>query len=172
MVKSGSGEATCKVQDQTNVVKGCAGAELPQVRILWPALGFPEVVAPGDPIKLLLLASVSAPTGEAKVKLTPKDVKKYLRYVTWAERMTRYSNKGTFSNAKISIKEPKIRGDDELVIALDFANLSKDVRNFYKENGFGVEFYYDPPVEEPVETSMSRSDSPGILNRLFGLGRK
>jgi len=46
------------------------------------------------------------------------------------------------------------------------------LNRFYRENGFDVEFYYDPPVEEPVESSIGDADSPGLLNRLLGLGRK
>ncbi|MCA9414769.1 MAG: glycosyltransferase family 2 protein [Candidatus Omnitrophica bacterium] len=46
------------------------------------------------------------------------------------------------------------------------------LNRFYREHGFNVEFYYEAPVEEPVESIVGETESPGIFTRLFSLGRK
>lgn len=105
-----------------------------KARILWPALGFPEVVAPERPITLLLLCD--------KEGLTSQDVAMYLRYTEWDKRTLRYSKTtqtaesgGFFSNEISTPISVKIHEKDDLTLALDLANLSKFVYDFYEDNG-------------------------------------
>jgi hypothetical protein len=81
-----------------------------KARILWPALGFPSVIAPGTPlsflngtncIELLILSD--------KSNLLALDVAGYLRYVPWNRRHCRYlkSKVGScsFSVSDIEVKK-------------------------------------------------------------------
>lgn len=146
MVDCKPGEATCKSQDNANVFCGKVTEKPIRARILWPALGFPEVIAPSDKIKLLLVAD--------KAKLDKEDVKKYLRYVTWGKRTCRYCKDGSFSDADVEPKEPKIRGEDEIAVALDFANLSKDVKNLYEENGLKYLYEVEIKTKAPLSENL------------------
>jgi 3',5'-cyclic AMP phosphodiesterase CpdA len=78
------------------------------VRILWPALGFPAVIAPREPnargnvpgdaarcVCLLVLASRT---------LTPDDVARNLRCVRWDERWKRHIPESTFPAAAIAVR--------------------------------------------------------------------
>jgi len=108
-----------------------------EARIVWPALGFPEVVAPQCSFQLLILSK--------KSDLSKQDVARHLRYAAWPERRTRYFDsygvrfnpavKGGFSIDEITIKPATVHRQDDLVQVLDFANLALWFREFYKDNG-------------------------------------
>ena len=113
-----------------------------QARILWPALGFPEVVQYKNSFELLLLSEKSG--------LTSNGVSKYLRYVEWGSRTRRdctglgdkrNSNEGGFESDEITVKKIEVEDADDLVEKLEFANLSKFVREFYKEHGLAFLYH-------------------------------
>ena len=111
-------------------------------RILWPALGFPEVVEPQKAFSLLLLCE------RDDLKENKNIVSKYLRFVSWKYRTMRYCPgfggtryfdicQGGFSSDEIEINKLVLDDEDNYVKKLAFANLSKFVVDFYSENGLG-----------------------------------
>lgn len=79
-----------------------------KVRILWPALGFPAVVAPGvksdaDAAKNITLLVLSN-----KPSLSSDDVAKNLRCVPWAQRGRRHLAENFVAAADVTIHAPKV----------------------------------------------------------------
>ena len=77
-------------------------------RILWPALGFPAVISPGDSSKYddastcVLVVIISK-----RRKITSKEAADHLRFVPWEQRHTRYLPSGTangFTEAEIDVR--------------------------------------------------------------------
>lgn len=118
-------------------------------RILWPALGFPAVVAPrqapqGPPgaqhtICVLLLSD--RPT------LTPQDAARHLRIVRWQDRANRQAGRG-FNASELTVRSGAVlergQADDQgqaVVFGGDrhercvAASLSRAVRRFYADQG-------------------------------------
>lgn len=85
-----------------------SGASTVRGRILWPALGFPAVIAPGGRsdaestrcITLLVLSNQRA--------LTKEHVARHLRCVPWAERARRHIAADFFTANDVTILAPKI----------------------------------------------------------------
>ena len=85
-----------------------AGGSAVRARILWPALGFPAVIAPGGKsdaeatrcITLLVLSNQRA--------LTPDAVARHLRCVPWAERRRRHIAEGFVAASDVTILAPKV----------------------------------------------------------------
>jgi hypothetical protein len=81
-------------RDQTNVLQ----PEYIPARILWPALGFPEIVDPskqdsaGDHTACVHLVLIAA-----KKDLSAVDVERHLRWATWQQRRTRFLDIGNHS---------------------------------------------------------------------------
>jgi predicted MPP superfamily phosphohydrolase len=158
-------------------------------RILWPALGFPEVIAPQanatgghDPTRCIHLLIIC----ESKL-LYPADVARHLRWVPWGERHTRHSpsaeNGGgnAFANGEIGVYDPAVSSSKGLIDVVRFADdlgsgsgiqvgLSKFVLNFYKGgykaiNGKKVKLRYLHHVK--ISESASAQLPAGALYNLF-----
>lgn len=149
-----------------------------RARILWPALGFPEVVAPnikspstdvGDTgrIKLLLVTD--------KSDLSTTDVAEFLRYVPWKDRATRYMPKSpgkcSFAENQIWLKKASSWKKDELVEAIYFATgkvvgtLAKFVINFYKKNN--LKYMYQVCITETASAALISKKQKSVLYHLF-----
>ena len=152
----------------------------PRVRILWPALGFPAVIAPranasGDPVRIsdatrcLTLLVLS----DRKV-LGPDVVAASLRYVPWSERGRRHipaGAAGSFDESDIQV--PTNRGGmtpamqnmhDELGEMVMFGGdvdggtsvvgtLAVSVRAFYRAQG--LEYLHEIRVSEQASARLS-----------------
>lgn len=99
-----------------------------EARILWPALGFPEIISPQggdgrDPTSCVNLLILS----EAE-NLYPADVARHLRWVPWEERHTRWlpsAEKGgtnAFRAAEISVYDPAVEKSSGLIRPVLFAD--------------------------------------------------
>jgi V8-like Glu-specific endopeptidase len=94
-------------EDYAAAREGSGGSPV-RGRILWPALGFPAVIAPGSRsdaeatkcITLLVLSNQRA--------LTRDDVARHLRCVPWAERTRRHIAENFFAPSDVTILAPKI----------------------------------------------------------------
>ena len=133
-------------------------------RILWPALGFPAVIAPranaqgtaadSDATRTICVLLLSnTPT------LSSQDAARYLRCVPWAER-TRRSIKagdtGSFSPAELTVRNGLVEtgAEDPRGKALSFGanrqqqngitvSLSKYVRRFYGKRGIELKYLHN-----------------------------
>ena len=150
-----------------------------RARILWPALGFPEVGAPkpdsssnndvGDTgrIKLLLVAD--------KNNFSVKDVAEFLRYVPWKDRATRYLPKNpgkcSFKENQIWLEKTKSWKKDDFAEEVYFATgkvvgtLAKFVINFYKENG--LKYMYQVCITETASAALISEKHSSVLYHLF-----
>jgi len=150
-----------------------------RARILWPALGFPEVVAPKPDdaaiscgngtncIHVLLLAE--------RDKLDAADVAFHLRYAPWDQRRTRYlkadSQNNSFSPDFIEVQSVQPVRKDDLVEQVTYASgyitagLSKYVVDFYQKQG--LKFLHQVRVFESASAKLG----PGLYN-LFWINRK
>jgi calcineurin-like phosphoesterase family protein len=131
-----------------------------RARILWPALGFPSVIAPADKESTNLF-----PEGDAtrcicvlllsnKENLSEEEAALYLRYVPWEKRHFsrhipyRDGQVGTFRKEDLKVIRPSQEGPmDKLSELVLFganrkgengilASLAKRVRQFYRDNNF------------------------------------
>ena len=138
---------------------GGAGGSDPVVRILWPALGFPAVIAPSttpkrDPAGRSVARSASVLLLCNQQTLSAEDAAHHLRIVTWKERTRRYiadGQPGCFTAAELEVKSdvpasPLTRPHrDDRGEAVWFggqsyensvvASLSRKVRSFYEAQG-------------------------------------
>lgn len=77
-------------------------------RILWPALGFPAVIAPGDSSKSDDASTcVTAVIVSKKKSISKKQAAEHLRFVAWDKRHTRYLPPGTangFTENEIEVR--------------------------------------------------------------------
>ena len=143
-------------------------------RILWPALGFPAVIAPRPgaarnpadsdatrTICVLVLSNVQA--------LTSQDAARYLRCVPWADRKrrtVRAGEPGSFAPAELTVRSGLVeRGaEDNHGKALSFggnrqqgsgitASLSKFVRGFYAKHG--LKYLHEIRVSEAASARLA-----------------
>lgn len=130
-----------------------------QARILWPALGFPEVLSAGGgdaasgKICVLFLCEVPP------AKMTPEIVARHLRCVPWAQRHTRYQDPrpdNSFLPSQISVQEVPVVASDALNEQLHFfsgrvrVGLAKAVRNLYRQAG--LPYLYEARISTANET--------------------
>jgi hypothetical protein len=133
-----------------------------RARILWPALGFPAVIAPrrqargypmvdGDATKCVCVLLVSN-----RKFLSKEEAARYLRYVPWSQRGTRHiaaGAAGSFAEEELAVrndaKEPALTMPgikDRLAVRVAFGGnadgalgvtvtLAKRVREFYEDQG-------------------------------------
>jgi Calcineurin-like phosphoesterase/Hemopexin len=140
-------------------VSGGSGGSDPVVRILWPALGFPAVIAPSttpkrDPAGRSIARAASVLLLCNRQTLSAEDAARHLRIVTWKERTRRYiadGQPGCFTAADLEVKSdvpesPLTRPHrDDRGEAVWFggqsyensvvASLSRKVRSFYEAQG-------------------------------------
>ena len=138
-------------------------------RILWPALGFPAVIAPQSggarspadsdatrTICVLLLSNMQT--------LTSQDVTRYLRCVPWdnrARRTIKAGDPGSFSPNELTVRnglvetgpedahgKPLTFGGDRQGRNAITVSLSKYVRRFYARPGIGLTFLHEIRVSE------------------------
>lgn len=156
-----------------------------RARILWPAFGFPAVIAPKDSpsasqmldcdacrcICVLVLSN--------RKYLSKEEAARYLRYVPWAERDRRHipaGQTGSFAEVDLAVrndvKEPKLTlpgWRDSLAVGIAFGgnrdgengitvSLAHYVRNFYRKQG--LEYLHEIRISE--EASKQLRD--GIYN--------
>jgi hypothetical protein len=138
---------------------GGAGGSDPAVRILWPALGFPAVIAPSttpmrDPGGRSVARSASVLLLCNRQALSAEDAAHHLRIVTWKERTRRYiadGQPGCFTAADLEVKSDALASPltrphrDDRGEAVWFggqgyensvvASLSRQVRSFYEAQG-------------------------------------
>ena len=148
-----------------------------RARILWPAIGFPSVIAPsdkkstifpeGDATKCVCILLVSN-----KKNLSEEDAAQYLRYAPWTKRHfirhIPYNNgqEGTFRKEDIKVLRPLQEGPkDRFGELIRFgcnkkgengilASLANVVRKFYRDNG--LEFLYEIRVNETASRQLSK----------------
>jgi Calcineurin-like phosphoesterase/Hemopexin len=138
---------------------GGTGGSDPAVRILWPALGFPAVIAPSttptrDPATRSVARTASVLVLCNRQTLSAEDAARHLRIVPWKERTRRYiadGQPGCFTAADLEVKSdvpatPLTRPHrDDRGEAVWFggqsyensivASLSRKVRSFYEAQG-------------------------------------
>lgn len=123
-------------------------------RILWPALGFPEVIpaaggggAGGGEIVVLFLCEV--PPGEMNAGI----VARHLRYVPWSDRHCRYQEPhpgNSFPESRIEVNEVPVVASDALNAQIHFgrgavqAGLARTVLAFY--NAVGLKYLYEARI--------------------------
>lgn len=162
-----------------------------KARILWPALGFPEVIGPETSqnatsfIHLLILTDRNP--ADQKQRLKNIDVARHLRYVPWKDRHRRYlypnpgnsfppdPGKCSFPvNAIAEIKEVRLSQKDSnsLVNKIEFAQksliggLSKFVLDFYANSPINLKYLYEITIK--VTFNKSSGSKPKIdLYNLF-----
>lgn len=136
-----------------------------QARILWPALGFPAVVAPqangsSDPFATDPSRSLCALILSNRKYLSKEDAARYLRVVAWSERDRRTipaGQAGSFSAEEVQVRNDDAGGNQKLAWpekddhcdAVVFGgsggekenpiavSLARGVREFYKKAGLG-----------------------------------
>lgn len=151
-----------------------------RARLLWPALGFPAVIAPRTPpsaspfvegdatrcICVLLLSNRKA--------LSKAEAARYLRYVPWAERGRRHipaGQPGSFREEELAVRnnnqEPRLevaRPKDNLGGLVAFganaggangiaASLAKRVREFYRQQG--LEYLHEIRIYEAATARLA-----------------
>lgn len=131
-------------------------------RILWPALGFPAVIAPrptgpDDPLASSPTRAICALVLSNRKYLSKEDAARYLRIVTWTDRTRRDVAAGpesSFSPSEIQVRNDAAGGwqqltrsqSDKLSQAVVFGNdrdgnngivvsLARRVREFYRKQG-------------------------------------
>jgi Calcineurin-like phosphoesterase/Hemopexin len=138
---------------------GGAGGSDPVVRILWPALGFPAVIAPSttskrDPAGRSVARAASLLLLCNRQTLSAEDAARHLRIVTWKERTRRYiadGQPGCFTAADLEVTSDVLASPltrphrDDRGEAVWFggqsyeksvvASLSRKVRSFYEAQG-------------------------------------
>jgi hypothetical protein len=149
-----------------------AGPQQPiRARILWPALGFPAVIAPKDPpaqnfmldadhtrcICVLLLSD--------RKYMSKEEAARYLRYVPWAERGRRHippGQTGSFNEFELDVKNDVFvhpGKQDAFGIWIAFGgdrdgnhavsvNLAKAVKDFYSHPQRGMEYLQEIRISE------------------------
>jgi hypothetical protein len=150
-------------------------------RILWPALGFPAVIAPGgkehaDSAQRICLL-VLCDRDPKRRPLSKADVARHLRIVPWADRHKRFlptREKGgtnAFIEEEIEVHKPKeIGGKDNLTELWSFASdidaaegiddgengirvgLAKFVRQFYAKQG--LKYLYEVRVSQEASAGV------------------
>jgi hypothetical protein len=151
-------------------------SEYIKARILWPAIGYPEVISPKSDIsvingtnciELLILAD--------KENISRDDIANHLRYVKWKDRHCHYLQnnpcKWSFPSSDIEVNEVKSIDSDDNSEMICFAsgwivaNLAKYVREFYKK--FDMNYLYRVRISEFVSSKLEE----GLYN-LFWINRK
>jgi hypothetical protein len=115
-------------------------------RILWPALGFPAVIAPrsgvsakpfdGDATRCICVLLLSDTP-----KLTPEDAARYLRYAPWERRRTRTINSG--ATGSFNPQELDVRN-------------RLDTSNLVDKHSQGLRFGANPQRRNGVTVSLSK----------------
>ena len=85
-----------------------SGATPAKARILWPALGFPAVIAPGSKSDADAARNITLLVLSNKSSLTPADVAGNLRCVPWAQRGRRHLPEKFVAAADVTIHAPKV----------------------------------------------------------------
>jgi 3',5'-cyclic AMP phosphodiesterase CpdA len=168
-----SSDQMTQVEEETSIKTGHI-----QARILWPALGFPSVIAPNsnDPNK-------SRPEGDATVcicilllsnreHLSAEDAARYIRFVPWEKRHfgrhIPYSKgkDGTFLKEDLKVIKPQeAHPNDNLNQVVQFganqkgengvlATLPKQVRQFYRNTG--LRFLHEIRVNHTASGKISK----------------
>jgi Calcineurin-like phosphoesterase len=133
-------------------------------RILWPALGFPAVIAPRangskDPLEVDATRCICVLILSNKPHITKEEAARYLRIVPWDKRTTRYipeGQAGSFPVDSIQVRNDATRNQlsmpqkDKLADAVVFGgdrrekdnksivvSLARRVRDFYKKQKLG-----------------------------------
>ena len=135
-------------------------------RILWPALGFPEIVDPsvspasGDHtacIRIVLIAAAQ--------DLSRFQVARHLRWVTWQQRRTRFLPRGAqaFPPDEITVSPISFSPtDSDLTYSLSIANgamqvaLAKKVWSIYKEIWKGSAAIYEVTISQAASAALGR----------------
>ncbi|MCK4787273.1 MAG: metallophosphoesterase, partial [Desulfobacteraceae bacterium] len=161
---SDSETQVCRRGDNT-----CKPLPYIKARILWPALGFPEVVAPKNNLSMANgTNAIEMLLFSKKANLNSQDVAKHLRYVTWKERHCRYLNpditKCSFSSSEMEVKRVYPKSKNDLVEEVHFcsghvvAGLSKFVREFYDK--VGIKYLFQVRIYESASAKLN----PGLYN--------
>src|SRR6266852_5883019 len=145
-------------------------------RILWPALGFPEMVNPSAPtsgddhtacIHLLVIA--------ASDKLSRYDVARHLRWVSWQQRRTRFLPVGdhSFPAEQITVNPVFFSSTDsdltyQVVLAAKkiAVALAKRVWKFYSDVWKGSAGIYEVMISQAASSA-----PPAGLNNLIWVNR-
>jgi hypothetical protein len=137
-----------------------SGSDFIAARILWPALGFPAVIAPrpngstkadtADPRRSICVLLLSE-----KARLTEEDVARHLRIVPWSDRTRRHlrnDEPGSFTSSELKVRNDdggrtlSFPRKDRLAQAVVFGgdkdgnnsivvSLATSVREFYRKQG-------------------------------------
>jgi hypothetical protein len=145
-------------------------------RILWPALGFPAVIAPR--------AAAPGKTAESDATrticvlvltdtpLTVQDASRYLRCVPWGKRKTlsiKAGDPGSFPATELTVRRPtEINVQDAHGKALSFGggitvSLSKYVRRFYDR--LGLRHLYEIRVSEAATARLTEDQYHVFWNK-------
>jgi hypothetical protein len=147
-----------------------------QARILWPALGFPEVVTAGPGQDSATAIDILFVSEVPPSQMTAEIVAHHLRYVPWSDRHTRYQEPhpgNSFLASQIEVKEVPIVAGDALSHQLHFAHggvqagLAKSVLSFYKKAG--LEYLYEARVAAAASFG---SPTKMVQYQLFWINRK
>ena len=145
-------------------------------RILWPALGFPEIVDPsaaaasGDHTACIRLVLIAAARNLSRFQ-----VARHLRWAKWQQRRTRFLPSGTQAFAPDEITVQAARFDpleSELTYRISIANgaaqvaLAKKVWRIYSEIWKGSAGVYEVSVSQAASSALGR----GLYN-LFWINR-
>jgi len=140
-----------------------------RARILWPALGFPAVVAPRDPPAASAMSDADATRCICILLLSDRrylskaEVTKYLRYVPWLQRGRRHipaGQGGSFDETDLEVKNDVSSipdKEDAFGIWIAFGgdkdgtnvisvNLAKCVKEFYSKRG--ISYLHEIRVSE------------------------
>ena len=122
-------------------------------RILWPALGFPAVISPGDSSKSdNATNSVSVVLVSTRPTITPKQAADHLRFVPWNQRRTRFLPTGTangFTEDEIEVRS----SPDSWETSLKKPGI---VTPFADEFALQLYFGYDASRENGFHAGVSR----------------
>lgn len=140
---------------ESAIAPAARGASSPGVRILWPALGFPAVIAPRPvPGAFAGQHSICVLLLSDRATLTAQDAARHLRVVPWVGRTRRNIERGqpgSFSAAELTVRSDAPRSiltrpqKDDRADAVVFGgdryedsivvSLSRAVRTFYATQG-------------------------------------
>jgi V8-like Glu-specific endopeptidase len=105
---SGADERSAADQQYEWAFSESAGATPAKARILWPALGFPAVIAPGSKNDADAARNITLLVLSNKSSLRPDDVSRNLRCVPWAQRGKRYLAGKFVAPDDVTIHAPKV----------------------------------------------------------------